>query len=289
MADLITLSSFGRLSQHSLIIVGYFRFTSKLATGTCTLNITSFYIVFCVIETGLAFIIGTIIEFNIIQYLRHTGRRSTATTIQLDELVLFEHSVNIVNAPILFFNLLYLSIPAFNLQIFESVAFGSVWHIAFSFALFHRAIGGMGIAGLRVLCISFPYSVIRIGARRLVKCSFGLTLLLSFFFAIGNNFELTIYNPEMNLLSYSFKEATLIEPKAIYNFSGKEIFQKFCGVSCLVCNVAEFLCFVVIFVEMSKHHRRHVKLCLMNKPKLAKKEKETEYSYCHRTFCELEC
>ena len=38
---------------------------------------------------------------------------------------------------------------------------------------------------------------------------------------------------------------------------------------CLVLNAIEFICFVVIFVELYKHHKRHVALCLANKPKSA--------------------
>ena len=72
---------------------------------------------------------------------------------------------------------------------------------------------------------------------------------------------------------YFFKEARFIDSKVVSNFSRKAIFQQFSGMSCLIFNVTEFLCFLVIFVEMSKRHRRHVKLCLMNKPKLAKKKK----------------
>ena len=36
-------------------------------------------------------------------------------------------------------------------------------------------------------------------------------------------------------------------------------------VTCSVCNLLEFLCFVVIIFEMSRHHKTHVRLCLSNK------------------------
>ena len=38
---------------------------------------------------------------------------------------------------------------------------------------------------------------------------------------------------------------------------------------CLTLNAIEFVCFVVIFVELYKHHKRHVQLCLANKPNTA--------------------
>ena len=37
----------------------------------------------------------------------------------------------------------------------------------------------------------------------------------------------------------------------------------------LTLNAIEFVCFVVIFVELYKHHKRHVELCLANKPNTA--------------------
>ena len=45
------------------------------------------------------------------------------------------------------------------------------------------------------------------------------------------------------------------------------VFNRAAFTSCLVLNVAEFLCFVVIFAEMYRHHRRHVDICLSNKPR----------------------
>ena len=44
-------------------------------------------------------------------------------------------------------------------------------------------------------------------------------------------------------------------------------------VTCIIFNVMEFICHVILFVEMRKQHKRHVKLCLQNKPKLAKLKK----------------
>ena len=130
---------------------------------------------FCTFEAGLALIIGTFVNFNVIQLLLGRGRKSTKTTIQVDELVLVEQCVNLINGPLIFLQLLHLSIPAYTKQIFESFVFCSVRHLLLRIAIYHRAIGGLGIAGVRVLCISFPYFVIRVGANKLVKCTCGLT------------------------------------------------------------------------------------------------------------------
>ena len=40
-----------------------------------------------------------------------------------------------------------------------------------------------------------------------------------------------------------------------------------------VSNGVEFICYLILFWEMYKHHKKHVKLCLSNKPHLAKKKK----------------
>ena len=39
---------------------------------------------------------------------------------------------------------------------------------------------------------------------------------------------------------------------------------------CLACNLVEFVCFVLIFLEMHEHHKRHVSLCLANKPAIVR-------------------
>ena len=65
----------------------------------------------------------------------------------MDELVLVEQCVNLINGPLIFLQLLHLSIPAYTKQIFESFVFCSVRHVFLRIAIYHRAIGGLGIAG----------------------------------------------------------------------------------------------------------------------------------------------
>ena len=43
--------------------------------------------------------------------------------------------------------------------------------------------------------------------------------------------------------------------------------------ACLVANLLEFLCFVVLLLEMRQHHKRHVSLCLYNKPAISRQKK----------------
>ena len=53
----------------------------------------------------------------------------------------------------------------------------------------------------------------------------------------------------------------------------KEIFSVAAFAACMAFNLMEFMCFVVIFLEMHKHHKRHVSLCLSNKPKIARQKR----------------
>ena len=189
----------------------------------------------------------------------------------MDELVLVEQCVNLINGPLIFLQLLHLSIPAYTKQIFENFVFCSVRHLLLRIAIYHRAIGGLGIAGVRVLCISFPYFVIRVGANKLVKCTCGLTCFLSLSFAIANYVEMFTLAPE--IIVWLFNEDRFMEVRVITDFLSKSIVQYITSISCLIFNAAEFLCYMILIVEMYKHHKRHVKLCLQHKAKLAKLKK----------------
>ena len=91
--------------------------------------------------------IGTCIKFRIIQYLQNVT--VTNTVIHVDDLILFEHQVNLINAPLIFMQLLRILFPFFMTDILGNIVFVSLWASLGSFALFHRAIGGFGIAGVR--------------------------------------------------------------------------------------------------------------------------------------------
>ena len=56
------------------------------------------------------------------------------------------------------------------------------------------------------------------------------------------------------------------------NFLRKCVIKAAIGI-CLALNVLEFLCFALIFAEMRVHHKRHVALCLANKPGAARRKK----------------
>ena len=52
----------------------------------------------------------------------------------------------------------------------------------------------------------------------------------------------------------------------------KVLFDQFAMGLFLLSNICELICYIVLFYHMRKHHRRHVRLCLPNKPEVAAKK-----------------
>ena len=147
------------------------------------------------------------------------------------------------------------------------MGFSSVWKVLASLVTLHRVIGGLGIALVRVLCICSPHLVLHFGAKRLVKFTCGLTFSLSLILAIGLTVEMAVVAPEIILNTFRNHKPVPNE------YLSKSIFCRVSGSCCVMANVLEFICYVIIFVIMYKQHKRHVRLCLSNKPKLAQKKK----------------
>ena len=89
----------------------------------------------------------------------------------------------------------------------------------------------------------------------------GITFSLSLIFSVGNVVEIAIIAPELAVTSY-------LEPPPQDDWSDA-YFSKFASLTCLIFNVVELICFVIIFLEMYRHHKSQVHLCLSNKPKIA--------------------
>ena len=107
-------------------------------------------------QTGLVLIVGTFVKLRTIQYLRHT-RRSTSTTIQVDDLVLFEQLVNSINGPIIFIQLVHILFPSYTRELLGNIVFCSIWSALMAIGTFHRAIEGFGIAAVRqVITLHVP-------------------------------------------------------------------------------------------------------------------------------------
>ena len=105
----------------------------------------------------------------------------------------------------------------------------------------------------------------------MVNCVRGITIWLSLMFGVGFTVETVILAPEI-ILAF-FKDLKPTPPATRIIWQQAAISVKVASACCLIFNVLEFFCYVIIFFEMYKHHKRHVRLCLSNKPKLANLKK----------------
>lgn len=98
-----------------------------------------------------------------------------------------------------------------------------------------------------------------------------LTFTISLALAVGYTTESAILAPEMILTV--FKDLKPNPPSVRIQYLSGAVCLKIASLAFLIFNVLEFLCYMIIFFEMYRHHKRHVRLCLTNKPKLAKLKK----------------
>lgn len=160
--------------------------------------------------------------------------------------------------------------PAQSRVVLGKSVIAFIFTIMNSSAFAYRSIGGLGIAGVRVLCIGFPHVVISIGAKRLVDCTGLGLLMLSLILSFGVSIQSFVYDPQL-IICFTLGYPMLASKMAA--LQEELIFLKIFSITCIIFNVMEFICHVILFVEMRKHHKRHVQLCLQNKPKLAKLKK----------------
>ena len=110
-----------------------------------------------------------------------------------------------------------------------------------------------------------------VGAKRLVNGVCCLTLTLSLLFSMGQTVEAIFVAPQV--IKSFFED---LQPPAATirrKFMSTIVFSKVAFTSCIVLNVVEFICYVIIFWDMYKHHKRHAELCLSNKPEEERKKK----------------
>ena len=94
----------------------------------------------------------------------------------------------------------------------------------------------------------------------------GITFALSLFFGVGHTIEMALIAPEI-LVNWRFWRTV---PDTIQTkFVEAAFFNKITFLTCLLLNVIEFIFYMILFYERSKHHRRHSKLCLSKKPEIA--------------------
>ena len=187
----------------------------------------------------------------------------------MDELVLLEQSINVLNGPLILMQFLHYVVPSYTMHIFEGFFFCSVRYLLSLIAFYHRAIGGLGIAVVRVFCTSFPFAVIHVGAEKLMKCTSGMTCFLTILFAVANYVDTFKMAP--GIIEWIFNESKFVEvEKFMTDYLSKSYVQFIISYSCLVINVAELICFTILLVELYKRHSRQKELCLQKEVKLAR-------------------
>ena len=97
--------------------------------------------------------------------------------------------------------------------------------------------------------------------------TFSLTLICG----TGAALELSQKGPEL-MLSF-LRDMRPIDIMSFKDIREALVFTKVVLLSAFISNGVEFICYLLLFWEMYKHHKKHVKLCLSNKPQLAKKKR----------------
>ena len=116
--------------------------------------------------------------------------------------------------------------------------------------------------------IKWPRWINHLHVSKLVKCAkwTGLSITLSF----------TLCHFIENVI---WLQPTMLNAQQYFNNSidialekSEEYFDKIVIMLCLIFNIVEFICFIVIFKEMYEHHKRHAALCLSNRPNVARRK-----------------
>ena len=108
-------------------------------------------------STGIVLVVGTYIKFRIFQCLQGASTRSKIP-LRIDDLILFEQKVNLLNAPLILLQLLRILFPFWMKNIFGNIEFCCVWFVFAITAMYFRAIGGLGIAGVRQVLLYVFYT-----------------------------------------------------------------------------------------------------------------------------------
>ena len=102
----------------------------------------------------------------------------------------------------------------------------------------------------------------------MIQAVCSLTFIISLILAISCTTESAMLAPEMILTV--FKDLKPNPPSVRIRYLSSAICLKIASLTFLLFNVLELFCYMIIFFEMYRHHKRHVRLCLSNKPKVAK-------------------
>ena len=190
--------------------------------------------------------------------------------MELDDLIFLELMVNSLNFILIIVQLMSILLPVQSKLVLGNQGFSYIYSTLYVFLIAYRAIGGLGIAGIRVLCISF-HTVVRGRAKRLVDCTGLGMLLLSVTSGFGASIEVLVICPQLMIcmtLGYQISGSNLDA------FKEEGTFMPIVAVTFSIFNTVEFICHVILFIQTQIQHKKHVQLCLQNKPKLAKLKKQ---------------
>ena len=129
----------------------------------------------------------------------------------------------------------------------------------------------------RVLHVACPIWINQIGVSTLVKIVKWMGFAISLFIMAGHITVAWDIPSTMSMYNY-FKN---LEPAISVE---KVLFDQFAMGLFLLSNICELICFIFLFYHIRKHHRRHVRLCLPNNPRVAAKKAGKEYDNCYRTL-----
>ena len=106
-----------------------------------------------------------------------------------------------------------------------------------------------------------------------MHCVCVLIFSVSFFLSACETVEKAIMCPDILLAFFRDLSPAPTSVRKCYVSASKKVHWKVEFKTCLISNLVEFICFVIIICEMYKHHKKHVKLCLSDKPEKASKKK----------------
>ena len=118
--------------------------------------------------------------------------------------------------------------------------------------------------------IKWPRWINNLHVSKLVRCAKLTGLTITLVFTLGHFIENVVWLQPTMMNAHNYFNNTSVEEMV----QSEEYFDKIVIVICLVFNVIEFICFNVIFLEMYKHHKRHVAMCLSNRPNVARRKKK---------------
>ena len=118
--------------------------------------------------------------------------------------------------------------------------------------------------------IKWPTWILHLKVSKLVKWAKWTGLTITLVFTLGHFIENVVWLQPSMLNAHNYLKKSNAEELV----ATEEYFDKIVVLICLVFNLIELICFIMILTETYKHHKRHVSMCLSNKPQVARRKKK---------------